>query len=444
MKRILAFALAALLACLCFACKKDPLNLRPDPDPNKASAALLTLHADTQPLRIVTQEKGVTVKLQKLEYEPTTGFLRSVGDEWTMALTPGETYEIDRELAEGIPQYRLLVRQGENMALHNLAQDRKDGKTVFEIQGKPWAPAPIDELSPMIHLCRAAAIAPKEMQYDYWYAISNAITTLRAVDLELEPDEEDVYGYSVPVWLFEAYARALFPEDGIPSVTDWMWVGHNAGSDEPYLAYAAYSTWIWAKFKSAKQNKDGTWDVTMTVGTTDDDQTMDEVVKLAPNAGWDPDSPFEYHIVGMPEPQAPEPGPRPPDALIGAWKAPVRRGYSARLEIYEEGRAGLALVMDDDEFEMDVELYGGSVLAVDEGPGETAMELELWLDWHIYESDDGSPVTGVPDGYSGTYTFRPAREDGQPVLYVTASQGADPLFGRSELKMQWVGMEAYG
>ena len=454
LKRTAALFLAALLATLCFAsCKTEP-KIPGAVLPGKPSAALLTLYAgsaaasSSKPLRIITQQKGVTVTLQKLEYEPTTGFLRPVADEWTMALTPGEEYEIDKELAEGIPQYRLLVRQGENMALHNLCEDtlpkdrEKDGSAVFEI--RPWAPAPIDENSPMIHLCRAAVIAPKEDQYDYWYAISNAITTLRAVDLELPPDDEGVYAYSVPEWLFEAYALALFPDNELPSVTDWMWVGHSAGSGEPYLAYAAYSTWIWAEYKSSKQNPDGTWDVTMTFGTTDDDMTADEVVRLAPNKAWNPGSPFEYHIVGMPEAEAPEPGPPPPEGLAGTWKGPVRRGYSVRLEIYRNGTASLALVMDDDDFDMDVELYGGRVLAVQEGPDETVMEMEFLLEWHIYESGDGTAVTGVPDAFRGAYAFREAREDGGQVLYVAAKGGADPLFGAAELRLLWADMEPWG
>jgi len=443
MKRAIAIALAALLAFLCFACGKEekPLGLRTEP--GKPSTTLLTLHADTQPLRVVTQAQGVTVTLQKLEYEPTLQFLRPVADEWEETLTPGKEYTINKELAENVPQYRLLVRQGENMAIHNLCEDtlskdrEKDGRTVFEIKGGPWAPAPIDENSPMIHLCRAAAVAPKEEHYDYWYTISNAITTLRAVDLELPPDDEDVYAYRVPVWLFQAYARALFPDITLPSTTDWNWVGHNAGSGEPYLAYAAYSTWIWAQYKNAKQNRDGTWDVTLTVGTTDDDETMEEVIKLAPNKSYNPDSPFEYHIAGLP-PKTTGSGPRPPARLEGAWKAPVRQGHSARLEIGGDGAAELFLVMDaDDEidFEMDIEIYSGAIRDVKEGPDETVMEMEFNLDWYIYESDDGSEITGVPQAYRGAYAFRHEWEGDHEVLYVKARAGADPLFGRDALRM---------
>ncbi|MCL2299268.1 MAG: hypothetical protein FWC27_03865 [Firmicutes bacterium] len=424
MKRAIALCCAALLlAGLCFSCRKTepkPLNV-----PGK-SAPLLTLYADTAPLRIVTKREGVTVTLQKLEYEPTVGFLRPVADEWEQSLTPGKEYEIDAELAENIPEYRLFVRQGENVAIHNLAQDRKDGNTTFEISAKPWAPAPVDENSPMIHLCRAAVIAPNEEQYDYWYAIANAITTLRCVDLELPPDDEEVYAYNVPVWLFEAYARALFPDTAIPSITDWMWIGHNAGSDEPYLAYAAYSTWIWAEYKSAKQNPDGTWEVTMTLGTTDGDGTADKTVTLAPNEAYDPDSPFEYHVVGMPEAGTAEPGEAPPDWAVGTWKAPTEPGYVCYLEIFADGTAGLYL--GDDESDMVYEIYQGYVLPA----GADTMNMHFDLDWYIYE---GEGDIDVPGAYSGSYTFR-LGGSGQTLTVGTAS--GDNLYGKKELAMRWI------
>ena len=106
---------------------------------------------------------------QLLEYEPVLNFLRPAGDIWDEVLEPGKDYELETELAEGIPQYRLFVRQGENIAVFDLAHDGKDGKTVFEIEGKPWAPAPIDENSPMVNLCRTAIVASLEENYSYYY-----------------------------------------------------------------------------------------------------------------------------------------------------------------------------------------------------------------------------------------------------------------------------------
>ena len=158
MKRSIALLCAALLACLCFACGWA----KPGPPPPEPSALLLTLYADTSPMRIVTQQEGVSVAFQLLEYEPVLNFLRPAGDIWDEVLEPGKDYELETELAEGIPQYRLFVRQGENIAVFDLAHDGKDGKTVFEIEGKPWKPAPIDENSPMANLCRTAIVANLE------------------------------------------------------------------------------------------------------------------------------------------------------------------------------------------------------------------------------------------------------------------------------------------
>jgi len=429
MKRFIAILCAALPACLCFACGQ--VKPRPTPVP---SALLLTLYADTKPmLRIVTQQEGVAVALQKLEYEPTVGFLRPIADEWEETLTPGREYEIHKELAELIPEYRLLVRQGENMAIHNLSEDLKDGNEVFEIEGKPWRPAPIDENSPMINLCRAAAVSPKEEQYDYWYAVSNAITTQRGVYNEWPPDDPESGAYRVPAWLFEAYAAALFPDTDMPEYVDWDWVGYD-DTNEEYLAYLSYSTWIWADYKSAKQNPDGTWDVTVTISAEGSDETMDEVIKLAPNAAYNPNSPFEYHIVGMPEPQPPEPAIPPPGFIVGTWRAAqAKPRHAAYLEIYEDGIAGLYL--GDDESGQLYEIYRGLVACDPSQESETSWELYMRfdLDWYIYEGE----TDPVPERYSGDYTLRHAWEGDQQVLHVKANEGADPLFGKSELKMLW-------
>ena len=232
MKRTLAFVLAALLVCLCFACGKKA----PAPGPEK-TVALLTLYADTQPMRIVTQEKDVKVTLQMLEYEPTIGFFRPIADEWEETLVPGRQYELPEVPTAGLPEYRLFIQQGENIALHLLTSGSDE---IFEIEGGPWKPAPIDENSPMIHLCRTAAIVPQDDGdqdlYGYWYAIANAISTLRAVDLELYPDEAvlddywDEYHnwYRVPEWLFEAYALALYPDMDVPPLGDYdLWVQYH-------------------------------------------------------------------------------------------------------------------------------------------------------------------------------------------------------------------------
>ena len=453
-KRPLAVILAALLAFLCFACRKEPIK----PGPGKPTAVLLTLYTDTQPLRIVTQEKGVTVTLQMLEYEPTVGFFRPISDEWQETLVPGKDYTVDKELADGIPEYRLLVQQGENIALHNLTSMGFEGSEVFELVGKPWAPAPIDEASPMIHLARTAAIVPQDDcdgdLYGYWYAIANAISTLRAVDLELYPDEAvlddfwDEYHnwFRVPEWLFEAYALALYPAMDVPPLGDYdLWVQYHPETHERYwVGEEAYSDSARAEYKSARWNKDGTWDVTFTISYTYDDETQEKTIQLAPNAAWNPNSPFEYHIVGWPEfdygdYEPPIPATPPPEYIVGTWRAPVKRGHAAWLEIYPDGMAGLCL--GDSDSDQLYEIYRGTVSAGEECEYAVNVDMEFHLDWYIYETGDGTPVTGVPDAYSGSYGLSFVWEDDQQVLYVVvdtlADKNTDPLFDKSELKMLW-------
>ena len=430
MKRTIALLCAALLACLCFACGWA----KPGPPPPEPGGLLLTLYADTSPMRIMTQQEGVSVAFQRLEYEPTLGFLRPVEDIWDEVLEPGKEYELEAGLAEGIPQHRLYARRGDFIALFDLTYDGREGGEVFEIEGKPWVPAPIDENSPMINLCRAAAVSPKEAQYGYWYAISNAICTQRGIYNEWPPDDPDAGAYHVPDWLFEAYAAALFPDTETPEYLDWEWVGYSDTGGH-YLAYLAYSTWIWAEYKGAKQNPDGTWDITVTISAEGSDETMDEVIQLAPNAAYNPGSPFEYHIVGMPEPAPPEPADPPPEYVVGTWRAPVKQGHAAYLELFEDGIAGLYL--GDDGSGQVYEIYRGLVSCDPGSVSDTTAELEMQftLDWYIYE---GGPVTGVPDTYRGTYTLRHGWEGDQQVLRVKANEGADPLFGESEMKMLWV------
>ena len=183
--------------------------------------------------------------------------------------------------------------------------------------------------------------------------------------------------------------------------------------------------------------------MTFTVGTTDDDSTGELAVKLAPNAAYNPNSPFEYHIVGWPafdygDDEPPNPAPPPPENIVGTWRAPVKRGQAAWLEIYEDGMAGLYL--GDDGSDELYEIYRGAVCQADDtdvdGDGvDTLMEMEFHLDWYIYESE-GGPVTGVPDNYAGVYNLRTEWEGGQHVLRLTAVEG-DALYGKKELKMLW-------
>ena len=453
MKRSLALFCAVSLAFLCFACGETKPTEPTSGQEN--AAALLTLHTDTQPLRIVTQEKDVKVTLQRLEYEPTIGFLRPIADEWEKTLEPGKAYEIEIEPAEIIPEYRLFIRQGENIAIHNLAEDLKDGKTIFEIEGGPWRPNPIDENSPMIHLARTAAVVPKDDcdgdLYGYWYAIANAIATLRTVDLGMEPDElvpreydPDEYRgwYRVPEWLFEAYALALYPGMDVPAIGDYdLWVQYHPETAERWWVGAqACADHCEAAFKQAKQNPDGTWDVTFTVSYEYSGEIEEKIVRLAPNAAYDPDSPFEYHIVGWPKfeyggddwPVAPDAP--PPEVVVGTWTGPVKRGHVAWLEIHADGLAGLYL--GDDESDQLYEIYQGIVCPADDtdmdGMGvDYLMEMDFRLDWYVYESGDGTPVTGVPDSYRGLYTLRCEGE----ALYVTAGLDADRLFGKEALEL---------
>jgi len=129
------------------------------------------------------------------------------------------------------------------------------------------------------------------------------------------------------------------------------------------------------------------------------------------------------------------PAPPPPDAIVGTWFAPAKRGHVAYLEIYADGMAGLYL--GDDESDQLYEIYKGTVYPVEEGADEVILQMDFELNWYIYESD-GAPITGVPQSYNGEYTLRPELIDDRPGLSLKANDGADLLFGKKEMKMSWI------
>jgi hypothetical protein len=129
--------------------------------------------------------------------------------------------------------------------------------------------------------------------------------------------------------------------------------------------------------------------------------------------------------------------PPPPDMVVGTWKAPVKRGQVAYLEIHADGAAGLYLGPDDSEEVY--EFYNGIVYPVGDGkPDEITLRMEFELNWFIYESEDGSQVEGVPKSCKGVYTFTHGQQGGKRTLHVKTAGGADPLYGNRELKMEWI------
>jgi len=129
------------------------------------------------------------------------------------------------------------------------------------------------------------------------------------------------------------------------------------------------------------------------------------------------------------------PAPPPPDMVVGTWKAPTKRGYMAYLEIYEDGMAGLYL--GDADSDQLYEIYQGTVLSVGDNLDEICMEMDFDLNWYIYESEDGAPIKGVPDSYKGAYTLRHYWDGDKQMLHLKANDGADPLFDKKELNMEW-------
>jgi hypothetical protein len=141
--------------------------------------------------------------------------------------------------------------------------------------------------------------------------------------------------------------------------------------------------------------------------------------------------------------EGPNPAPPPPDIIVGTWKASINDDIiAAYLEIFPDGMAGLykGLYDSSDVFE----IYHGPVLATSESPNEIVLDMNLYLNWYIYESDDGTPITGVPDSYNGVYTLRHEQKGGKRILHVKAGADADPLFDIKELHMERVSKTLQG
>jgi len=135
---------------------------------------------------------------------------------------------------------------------------------------------------------------------------------------------------------------------------------------------------------------------------------------------------------------ASNPAPPPPNIIVGTWRAPVKPGHVAYLEIDVDGMSGLYLG-DADSNEL-YEIYRGVVWPADDVDmeGEDVdylIKMDFDLSWYIYESD-GAPITGVPASYKGTYTLRVFWDDDKHKLLLKANDDADPLFGRKELIME--------
>ena len=106
------------------------------------------------------------------------------------------------------------------------------------------------------------------------------------VYLELPADDPETGSYWVPEWLYIAYSKAIFPSSDVYLPEGNLdWFGYSPDLHKDIWVGSAYSTWIWADYKSAAQNPDGTWDVTVTLGTAEDGITIDKIITLAPNEG---------------------------------------------------------------------------------------------------------------------------------------------------------------
>ena len=130
----------------------------------------------------------------------------------------------------------------------------------------------------------------------------------------------------------------------------------------------------------------------------------------------------------------------PSKAVIGKWKASAKNNigyeFSIYIEIFVDGTAGLYMGSGDNDGYL--ETYGGSVRTLSKNADGISMEMQFGLTWYVYESDDGEPIKGVPDTYNGVYTLRPEQNGDVRTLHVKAREDADPLYGQTELKMEWI------
>ena len=98
--------------------------------------------------------------------------------------------------------------------------------------------------------------------------------------------------------------------------------------------------------------------------------------------GYNPDNPFEYHIV-VDEGEwdgSWDAAPPPPDYVVGTWKASLSQYIVAYLEIFEDGMAGL--YKGDAESSQIYEIYKGFAAHTADGAGEIGMSMNFNLDWY--------------------------------------------------------------
>lgn len=248
-----------------------------------------------------TAADGTQVRLQYGEWIDSLNYFRPISDIFDIAASSGTVYEFPAILSDGNPEYRLVASvMGEN-AVWYLRRDPDSGSAVELYCEEPQSFLPETD-DPIIALCQAyggmmITAGDESGIFDryYWHTIGTA-ARMRNV-LNLEPD---AFGsLSVPDWLIDGYARAMFPyrEEYPLSVPDGP-VVPNMGRSGEYLVqdWAAIYDSTTTRCEGVYEDMEGRICVSVAVVT----QTGEEgtVVYLEPVTGTDSGNPFGYIISG--------------------------------------------------------------------------------------------------------------------------------------------------
>lgn len=189
-------------------------------------------------LRLVVDEPGVTVTLEELKYWPGVEWYQPLNTVLEFETVGKRAYEMVVPLAKERAQYRLLVRNGEQLKriylTHNMFSKHHELGYESEDNVVYW----IENHEPMSYLLRVYAYWTARKGSDvryirplYWRTIA---TSWSMVMGNTAPLDKDGYYHSTE-WFFDEFAYALFPGVDWPDLRVEDHVIWFAERPEPYV-----------------------------------------------------------------------------------------------------------------------------------------------------------------------------------------------------------------
>lgn len=189
-------------------------------------------------VRLTVDEPGVTVVLEELKFWPGVNWYQPLETKFEFEAAVNRNYELVLPLSKDRAQYRLLVRNGEQLKRIYLTYDLFLRQHEVEYESEDNVVYWIRNHEPMSYLLRVYAYWTARKGTDvryirplYWRTIA---TSWAMVMGDTVPLDEDGYYHSTE-WFFDEFAYALFPNVDWPDLRREDHVLWFADRSEPYV-----------------------------------------------------------------------------------------------------------------------------------------------------------------------------------------------------------------